>query len=232
MAGILVELALSWLLLWLFAKKNLNALGFALTKNRMTMLGIGLLLSGLCCILYHVLKTSLADSSWILNKQSTLATLLKSTWWTFVSVLFEELIFRGAILYLLMKLLGINTACILSAVSFGIYHLFSYNAFGNPVQIIVIFLMTAILGLALAYSFAKTQSLYLPVGLHFGWNFFNIVIFSSGPLGAQLFVKANANELQGMLSLAVLLFQVAALPLLTWWYLKYLKKQKNNPEFI
>ncbi len=226
MIGIIAELAISWLLLWLFAKKNLNALGFTPTKNRIITLGMGLLLSGVCCVLYHFLKTSLADNSWILNKQLPLVILLKSTWWTFVSVLFEELIFRGAVLYLFMKAFGINTACILSAVSFGIYHLFSYNAFGNPVQIIVVFLMTAIFGLALAYSFARTQSLYLPVGLHFGWNFFNIVVFSSGPLGAQLFVKANTNELQGMTSLAVLLFQVAALPLFTWWYLNHLKKKK------
>lgn len=225
MIGILAELAISWLLLWFFAKKNLNALGFTPDKNRIIMLGVGLLLSGICCILYHFLKTSLADNSWTLNNQLSFTILLKSTWWTFVSVLFEELLFRGAILYLFLKAFGINTACILSAVSFGIYHLFSYNAFGNPVQIAVVFLMTAIFGLALAYCFARTQSLYLSVGLHFGWNFFNIVIFSSGPLGAQVFVKANTNELQGITSLAVLLFQVAALPLLTWWYLNHLKKK-------
>lgn len=228
MIGILTELAISWLLLWFFTKKNLGVLGFTPTKSRIIMLGIGLLLSAICCVLYHLLKTSLADNNWILNKQLSLAMILKSTWWTFISVLFEELIFRGAVLYLLMKTLGINTACILSAVSFGIYHLFSYNAFGNPIQIIIVFLMTAIFGLALAYSFTRTQSLYLPVGLHFGWNFFNIVIFSSGPLGAQLFVKANTNELQGMISLTVLLFQVAALPLFTWWYLNYLKKKRNR----
>ncbi|WP_300663069.1 CPBP family intramembrane glutamic endopeptidase [Fluviicola sp.] len=226
MTGILIGLAISWLLLWFFAKENLGVLGFAPTRSRIIMLGTGLLLSGVCCILYHLFKTSLAGNNWILNKQITPAIVLKSTWWTFVSVLFEELVFRGVILYLFIKIWGIKPACILSAVSFGIYHLFSYNAFGNPVLMVVVFLMTAILGLALAYGFAKTQSLYLPIGLHFGWNFFNIIIFSSGPLGAQLFIKANTNELQGIASLAVLLFQITALPLLTWWYLNYIKKRK------
>ncbi|MDX8568919.1 CPBP family intramembrane metalloprotease [Elizabethkingia sp. HX XZB] len=228
MVGIIVELAISWLLLWLFAKTNLEALGLLPSKNRLINVAIGLLLSGICCILYHVLKTYPADNGWILNKQISFVVILKSTWWTFKSVLFEELIFRGAILYLLTKVLSVKTACILSAVSFGIYHLFSYNAFGNPVQMVIVFLMTAILGLALAYSFTKTQSLYLPVSLHFGWNYFNIVVFSSGPLGSQLFIKANTNKLQDGLSLAILVFQTIALPLLIWWYLSYISRKPKQ----
>lgn len=57
MVGIIVELAISWLLLWLFAKTNLEALGLLPSKNRLINVAIGLLLSGICCILYHVLKT-------------------------------------------------------------------------------------------------------------------------------------------------------------------------------
>ena len=97
---------------------------------------------------------------------------------------------------------------------------------------VIVFLMTAILGLALAYSFTKTQSLYLPVSLHFGWNFFNIVVFSSGPLGSQLFIKANTNKLQDGLSLIILVFQAIVLPLLIWWYLSYISKSLNRFKFL
>jgi len=86
--------------------------------------------------------------------------------------------------------------------------------------------MTGIFGLVLAFAFAKTKSLYLPVGLHFGWNLFNIVVFSNGPLGEQIFIKTNGNQLQGILSLLVFLFQVFALPLLTFWYLKRFSGRK------
>lgn len=79
MIGIIAELAISWLLLWLFAKTNLEALGLLPSKNRLINAGIGLLLSGTCCILYHVLKTYPADNSWILNKQISFTTILKST---------------------------------------------------------------------------------------------------------------------------------------------------------
>ncbi|MBK1894647.1 CPBP family intramembrane glutamic endopeptidase [Chryseobacterium paridis] len=228
MVGILIELAISWILLWFFSKNNLNILGFKPNKNRLENLWVGLILSGFCCTIYHLLKTSFIDNNWVLNPKVTLPLLLKSSWWTFKSVIFEELIFRGAILYLLIKRLGLKTGCLLSGIAFGIYHLVSYNALGNPVQMVIIFSMTAIFGILLAYSFGKTQSLYLPIALHFGWNWFNIVVFSSGPLGAQLFVKANSNQLQGIPSLALLLFQIIVLPLLSYWYLNYASKKTNK----
>jgi membrane protease YdiL (CAAX protease family) len=106
-------------------------------------------------------------------------------------VLFEELIFRGALLYLAIGKFGVKTACTLSAVCFGAYHWFTYNLFGSPVQMVIVFLMTGIFGFTLAYAFAKTKSIYLPVGLHLGWNLFTIVVFSNGPLGQQIFIRAK-----------------------------------------
>lgn len=220
MIGILVELFISWGLLCLIVKKPLSVLGFKPTKSRIIHLVVGFLLAAFTCAIYNVMTTAFSANSWALNKQLTLQTILLSSWWTLKSVVFEELIFRGALLYIAIERLGARKACILSAVCFGIYHWFSYSAFGNPVQMVLIFLMTAIFGWVLAFAFAKTGSLYLPVGLHFGWNLFTIVVFSNGPLGHQLFIKTNENQLQGMLSLFVFLFQVFALPLLTYLYVK------------
>jgi hypothetical protein len=220
MIGIIIELIVSWLSLWFIEKQHLSVLGFKPTKSRVANLCVGVLLAGFCCSIYHVMSTAFADNSWTTNKHLNFQTIVASCWWTLKSVLFEELIFRGALLYIAIKKLGIRKACILSAVCFGIYHWFSYNAFGNPLQMVVIFLMTAIFGLVLAFAFAKTKSFYLPVGLHFGWNLFNIVVFSSGPLGQQIFIKTNENQLQGILSLLVFLFQVFALPVLTYLYFK------------
>ena len=152
---------------------------------------------------------------------------MESSRWTLVSVLYEELIFRGALLYIAIKKLGVTKACILSAVCFGIYHWFTFNVFGNPFMMIITFLMTAIVGLSWAFAFAKTNSLYLPIGLHFGWNLFYMVVFSNGTMGQAILVRTNGNQLQGILSLLVFLFQVFALPLLTFWYLNWLSKKQK-----
>ncbi|WP_189603592.1 hypothetical protein [Salinimicrobium marinum] len=40
-------------------------------------------------------------------------------------------------------------------------------------------------------------SLYLPIGLHFGWNLVTITIFSQGPSGDQLLISSTENTLGG-----------------------------------
>lgn len=224
MVGIIVELAISRLLLWLLAKVNLEVLGFKPTRRRVVDLVVGLLAAGVICTIYHLSTTNFADNSWTVNPAANATVFAKSSYWTLKSVLFETLIFQGALLYLAIKKLGVNKACLLSAACFGIYHWFSYGAFGNPVQMAFIFFMTAITGLMYAVAFAKTGSLYLPVGLHLGWNIFNIVVFSNGPLGPQVLIQENQNKTQDILSLAIFLFQVFALPLLTYLYLKQFRK--------
>lgn len=227
MIGIIVELIISWLLLWFVCKKHLSVLGFSLTKTRLANLIRGLLIAASCCTLWQLMTTMFVDNGWALNKQATAKGILESSRWTLVSVLYEELIFRGALLYIAIKKLGVVKACILSAVCFGIYHWFSYNVFGNPFMMVITFLMTAIVGLSWAFAFAKTGSLYLPTGLHLGWNLFSTVVFSTGNVGQAILVKANGNQLQGFLSWFVFLFQILALPLLTFWYLKWLSNKQE-----
>lgn len=227
MAGILVELIISWFLLWFICKEHISVLGVKPTKTRVISFGCGLLIAASCCTVYQIMTTASVNNSWVLNKQVTGKAILENLRWTLVSVLYEELIFRGALLYIVIKKLGIIKACILSAVCFGIYHWFTFNVFGNPFMMTITFLMTAIVGLSWAFAFAKTGSIYLPIGLHFGWNVFYTVIFSNGNFGQAIFVRTNANHLQGILSWLIFLFQVFALPILTFWYLNQLSKKTS-----
>jgi len=225
--GILVELVVSWLLLWFFTKKDLSVLGFSPTKSRITTLGVGFLFAVSCCIMHQLMTAIFANNSWILNKQVSAETILERSRWNLVSVLYEELIFRGALLYIAIKKIGITKACVFSAICFSIYHWFTFNVFGNPFMMVITFLMTAIVGFSWALAFAKTKSLYLSIGLHFGWNLFNTVVFSKGTSGQTIFVRMNDNQLQGLSSLLVFIFQVFALPLLTFWYLDRLSKKQK-----
>lgn len=225
MIGIIIILSLSWLLLWLIEKRHLTVLGLAITKNRGKDFFIGLLMAGFVCAAYHVMNVYLADNFWIYNKQMSVHMLFNSIWWILKSVLFEEFIFRGALLYIAIKRLGAKWACILSAVAFGVYHWFSYGSFGNPFQMLIVLLMTGTFGWVLAFAFKKTKSIYFSIAIHLGWNLVNILVFSNGPLGPQLMMKANANHLEGLMSLFTFLFQIFALPLLAYWYIKRFAKE-------
>jgi hypothetical protein len=91
-----------------------------------------------------------------------------------------------------------------------------------------VFLSTGIWGAMFAMSFAKTKSLYLPIGLHFGWNFISTVIFSRGPLGDQLLTISGAEKLGGALSAVAFIFQLFSVPAITFWYLNFQSKKKRS----
>lgn len=225
MYGLIVEIIVSWLLLWIFFQESLLVLGIAPTLGRLSNLFFGILIAAVCCTLYYLSFVFFTTNKWTLNPAFTGQKLLASSWWTIQSVLFEELIFRGALLYLLIKKLGVRTACIISAICFGVYHWFTFGALGNPMQMVFIFILTGIWGAMFAMAFAKTKSLYLPIGLHLGWNFISTVVFSQGPLKNQLLVMSGEQNMSEVLSVVVIVFQVLAVPVITYYYLNLLTKK-------
>jgi hypothetical protein len=156
------------------------------------------------------------------NKALTLQSTLNCVWWILHSVLYEELIFRGALLYLAIQKVGVKKACTLSAVGFGIYHWFSMNVFGQWIQMSYLFVATGVMGYLLALAYAKTKSLYLPIGIHFGWNLVSSFVFSQGPLGNQLLILQAGERFSLIENILVMLVSTFALPLMTFIYLKWM----------
>jgi membrane protease YdiL (CAAX protease family) len=228
MPGLIVELILSWLLLWLFFKKGLLVLGIVPTKGRLYHLFFVIFIAAVCAALYYLSFVLFTTNQWTINTAFTAQQLVASSWWTLNSVLYEEFIFRGALLYILIQKTGVRTACLLSAICFGVYHWFTSGAWGDPVQMMIIFLMTGTWGVMFAMAFARTKSLYLPIGLHFGWNFVSTVIFSQGPLGKQLLIINGGQNLGDFVSVVVLVFQLLAVPVFTYWYLNWLSKKQKT----
>ncbi len=191
MIGILVQLALSWLIVWLFERNNLRVLGLAPTRGRMLDFGLFFLVTGFCCLLDFLMKMGVLHQRWVLNPKLAPSLIIEGLWWNLKSVLFEELIFRGVLLYILVKKLGTIRAIIISSIAFGIYHWFSQEAWGNPVQMAIIFVLTGTMGLIYAYGYTKTFSLYVPCAIHLGWNLVRSVGFSETVIGGQLFVPVT-----------------------------------------
>lgn len=229
MIGILVSVILSWLLLWLFFRKGLTALGVVPNRRRLIEFLVGFLPMALFCAINLLGQAYFQEIDYVRNADYGFQEALNGIWWTFKAALFEELIFRGAILYILIKKIGVNWACILSAIAFGIYHWFSYQMFGSGlIPMIYVFLLTGAAGWMFAYAFAKTKSLYAPLGLHFGWIVVSIVVLSAGPMGNSLFVpQGEALELEGWAQLFFFLWQTLIVPGLVTWYLvkKYVTTQ-------
>lgn len=230
MLGVLVVFALSWLLLWLFSKEHISALGIIPNSKRLKEFFVGLMLMALFCTINLLGQSYFKEISYIKNPNYGFWEILNGVWWTLKAALFEELIFRGVLLYILIKRIGINWACIISAIVFGIYHWFSYQMFDRGlIPMIYVFLLTGAAGWMFAYAFAKTKSLFAPLGLHFGWIVVSIVVFSDGPLGNSLFViDGKAIELGGCKQLLFFLWQTVMIPGMITWYLMNTYKESSN----
>jgi hypothetical protein len=97
----------------------------------------------------------------------------------------EELVFRGVLFRVVEEAVGTTGALALSAILFGLLHA------ANPGATVVS--TTAIVleaGLMLAAAYAWSRSLWLPIGLHFAWNFTEGGVFGtavSGGAGKGIF---------------------------------------------
>jgi membrane protease YdiL (CAAX protease family) len=90
----------------------------------------------------------------------------------------EELIFRGILFRIIEGRIGTWLSLILTSLLFGLSHLF------NPGATLWSALAVAIeAGGMLAAAYAATRNLWVPIGLHFGWNFAEGAIFGTGISG-------------------------------------------------
>jgi membrane protease YdiL (CAAX protease family) len=193
MIGILLLLTCSYLVLrWYNQSTGLPSL-FPYRRLTIDLLIGTFPLLYYCCLEWLI--AYLVKNPYQLNPAFTLSNFIESLGYIARSVMFEELIFRGILFYLIWKKWGSRLAIIISAICFGVYHWFSWQAFGNPVQMLIIFLSTSSVGLILGYAFVRTKYMFLPISLHFFTNIANMLIFSKDQtLGPQLLVKAFKTD--------------------------------------
>jgi len=192
-----ILLAVSWLLLR-FEGKSLGTIGIDSQAVRARQFAAGFLVAGFAVLVQQLGLAAAAGVSWQLNRDADAGLVAHGLRWNVNSVLYEELLFRGYLLYQAIRRLGVRRGVLLGAAAFGVYHWFSYGVIGNPVMMAFVFLFTGAFGLMLALAFAVTKSVALPIGLHLGWNLVSYLGFSAGPLGRGLFVPANgAARLEG-----------------------------------
>ncbi|WP_433345355.1 lysostaphin resistance A-like protein [Microtetraspora malaysiensis] len=91
----------------------------------------------------------------------------------------EEWAFRGVALRLPEQAVGTWWALVISSLLFGLLHAPNGNA--SPMTLVGIAVAG---GLVLGGGFLLTRSLWLPIGLHIGWNFVQNSVFGTSSSGA------------------------------------------------
>jgi uncharacterized protein len=108
------------------------------------------------------------------------------------AAIIEEIIFRGFLFRLSAKLIGMWGALVLTSVLFGAAHAFNKGAtLGSSVAIALE------AGVLLGAAYALTQRLWLPIGLHLGWNFAEGSVFGMSVSGGTKKTSLIVGTLSG-----------------------------------
>lgn len=165
-------------------KRNVVSLGLRFDGLAVKDLVFGWLLSGVMAgAFFGILLASgmLTIDSFAWNTGAFMAPVLGSFvlyilvgWW-------EELFFRGYLFDNLVAGLGMVMAVVVSCVLYGVVHMANPNASLLSGTIIVLF------GWLRLYGLLSTKQLWLSMGMHMGWNFFQGPIFGFGASGHEGF---------------------------------------------
>jgi hypothetical protein len=105
----------------------------------------------------------------------------------------EEVAFRGYPFQRLVDAAGGTAAIVFSSVLFGAVHL------RNPHVSVFSLINTIVIGVLLAVAYLRTQALWLPWGLHFGWNLTLGLIFGLPVSGIPQFAVVVRGTADGPL---------------------------------
>lgn len=104
----------------------------------------------------------------------------------------EELLFRGVVFRLIEEWAGTWIGLLVSAVMFGALH--AANPGATWVSTLAIALEAGVL---LAAAFIVTKNLWLPIGLHFAWNFFEGPVYGTQVSGHTFLKSAIGAHVSG-----------------------------------
>lgn len=133
----------------------------------------------------------------------------------------EELVFRGYLLQNMIAGMGFRIAIIISCLIYGLIHSMNPNATLVSSSIIVLF------GYLRIHGYLKTNMLWLSMGMHIGWNFFQGPVFGFAASGHKKAALVNqvstgrdwlsGGEFGPEGSILIVPILLIALLVMDWW---------------
>ena len=158
-------------------KRSFKSLGVKISRQTLIDIfaGISITFLMMAAIFYVMLGLGWLTFNGFAWQFDPISTVLSSVCTFFIIFIFvgwnEELFSRGYQLQTIASGLNLFWGAVLSAAVFGVIHL--RNPHATWVSTTGIFFA----GIFFAYAYIRTRQLWLPIGLHIGWNFFEGVVF-------------------------------------------------------
>lgn len=194
-------LALIWATVWLVYRRSMTKLWFSTDSVSYKRILLLFVVAVGSCLVVQYAHTLFSSLEYRINQDYLWRALPGLIWYDLNSVLMEELICRALIYLVILRWKGANWALFLSASAFGLWHWTNQGIWGNPLAMLLVFVLNSAMGVALGLAHQKTASLLAPLALHLGWNLTYHHVFSAGPFGVQLYAPVNPPELSGTYAL-------------------------------
>ncbi|MGD8813440.1 MAG: type II CAAX endopeptidase family protein [Anaerolineales bacterium] len=190
----LVAILLStWVARRRWDRRSFHSLGFNLDRHTVPDLVLGILLPALLFALVFAIEWGMG---WIefqgwafetISAEQTFRALAVELGYMVTIGIQEEVLSRGYHLQNLMESLNIHWGMFISSLIFALLHI------SNPSASLASTLGILVSGYFLAFSWWRTRNLWLPIGLHIGWNFFQGSIFGFPVSGFRFFGLMRLN---------------------------------------
>ncbi len=139
-------------------------LGWAKTSAREFFVGAGIAGAGAAAIILLPMSGGYVKFAAAPSVEHRLPSILFIAFVLLFGAAGEEMLFHGYAFQLLIRRMGAFATILPAAVLFGLAHMGNTNA--NFLGIA----NTMLWGVLLGYAYARTRALWLPIGLHYGWN--------------------------------------------------------------
>jgi len=177
-------------------KRSFTSLGFQVNRQTVVDLFIGIAITFIMMALIYIVEVATGWSTFesFAWQSESVPTVLSGVLTFFVVFIFvgynEELLSRGYHLQTIGSGTNMFWGVLISSSIFGIAHL------GNPNATWVSAVGILFAGIFLAYGYIRTGQLWLSIGLHIGWNFFEGVIFGFPVSGLDIY-RLLRHHIQG-----------------------------------
>jgi membrane protease YdiL (CAAX protease family) len=213
-----------WPLLRASAIARPRDLGLTRNQHALRDVSLGFAAAAIPILLFAAVL--LALDVWSLRPAVALGDVLTRSLSVVVVPFLEEPIFRGLVLGILLRSMGATAAALLSSAVFSILHFLkapentstvvswssgfasianAFSQFGEPLLVVSGFTTLFLLGWILADARIRTESLWLPIGLHAGWIFSNALFNKLARRQVDALPWTGKNLLIGLAPLAVAL---------------------------
>jgi hypothetical protein len=167
LANLASALFANWLALKIYREMGVAAVGLWWNRASADNFALGLLggMGAACATLVPALLVGAAHFTHAQGDHPTIGAAIFLGVFLLVGSASEEILFRGFGFQTLLGAFGEAPSVAVCAILFGLLHL------GNPGANWLGIANTIGFGAVFGYAFLRSRDLWLPIGLHFGWNF-------------------------------------------------------------